>query len=489
MKRVSSSTAAPVFCLVLAIVLGGCGSGAPAVPVDLDVDETLDLSAAFLAKSLCSGLWVNGREREEFLANDILFGREQLEAIELVDDEQAHAVTSSIGGKILYRAVFNAGHGCTILPANIAGVAFDPVSIEPAPTATALASDPFENPGLTEPERAAFDDAARLAFVDVPGVRTRAIVALHHGRLIAERYDPDGGFGPESVNISWSMGKSIASALVGTVVQHGWLNVDDPAPIAAWHERDDPRAEITVPDLLQMSSGLAFDRIEANEAAFFSADNHHFMVYFGVQNTADYVTGFPLRSPPGTVGIYRNSDPLSLVAIVRDLVEAHGEDFLTYPQRALFDRISATSYVLERDTQGNPIISGYDHATARDWARFGLLHLNDGVWNGDRILPAGWSDTISARAPGWESSGGGYGGLFWRNDAGSPGGRFPSVPDSANAYYAAGAFGQFTIVIPEHDLVVVRMGYDSNGGAAAQALDRALAAILEQIALLERVAA
>ncbi len=475
-------------CLFLAIVgFGGCGagdrgSGPSASPLDT-VDETLDLQAAFLAKSLCTGLWVNGREREEFLANDIILGTDGLAKADLVVDEQARTVAASVENQLLYRAVFHDGHGCTVLPADAEQIAFDPVPIEPSPTATALGLDPFENPTLTEQQRADLDAAARLAFSEEPGVRTRALVALHRGRLVAEQYDTDNGFGPDSVNISWSMGKSISSALVGTVVQRGWLTVEEPAPIAAWQVAGDPRSEITVLDLLQMSSGLAFDRIEP-DGNFFSRDNHHFMVYFGIQDVSDYVTGFALRSEPGTVGRYRNSDPLSLAAIVRERVTANDEPYLTYPQRALFDRIGATSYVLERDAHGNPIISGYDHATARDWARFGLLHLNDGVWNGDRILPQGWSALVSAPAPAWPN--GEYGGLFWRN-AETPAGRtFPSLPETT--YYAAGAFGQFTIIAPEHELVVVRMGYDTNGGAATRALDRALAAILEQIALLERAA-
>ncbi len=190
------------------------------------------------------------------------------------------------------------------------------------------------------------------------------------------------------------------------------------------------------------------------------------MVYFDGIDTARFVTEPPLEHAPGTVGRYLNCDPLALMRVLRETVEAQGEDAFTYPQRALFDRIGAFSMVLERDGWGNLILSGYDHGTARDYARFGQLHLDDGVWNGERILPEGWVKLVSTPAPSWPRRN--YGGLFWVNGDQA----LADVPK--DVYYAAGAFGQFTIVVPSHELVVVRMGYSFNTGAIRESVAQLL---------------
>ncbi|NNM34869.1 MAG: serine hydrolase [Gemmatimonadetes bacterium] len=146
------------------------------------------------------------------------------------------------------------------------------------------------------------------------------------------------------------------------------------------------------------------------------------------------------------------------MAVAKGVVESRGEDFLAFPQRRLFDRIGMRNVVLETDAWGNFIVTGYDYASTRDWARFGLLHLWDGVWNGERILPEGWTEFVSTPAPGDPTDG--YGGLFWLNR----GGEMDRLP--ADAYWAAGFMGQNTVVIPSRDVVIVRQG-PSPGGAGA----------------------
>ena len=143
------------------------------------------------------------------------------------------------------------------------------------------------------------------------------------------------------------------------------------------------------------------------------------------------------------------------MAIARRTVEARGGDPLTYPQKLVFDRIGAHSFVLETDAWGNFIITGFDYGGSRDWARLGLLYLNDGIWNGQRILPVGYSEFVSSPAPGDPSRG--YGGLFWLNR----GGAMSDLP--ADAYWMAGYMGQYTMVIPSADLVVVRHGPSPGG--------------------------
>jgi CubicO group peptidase (beta-lactamase class C family) len=296
----------------------------------------------------------------------------------------------------------------------------------------------------------AFDDAAQRR-----PQYTRGIVAIHGGRIIAERYAT--GWGPYTPQISWSMGKSIAATLTGVLVQQGALALDQPAPVAEWQTERDPRRQIRVRDLLNMSSGLDFDNFGLDPDNSYTAANEHFRIYFDAVDVFAHAVNQPLRFEPGTVWRYRNSDPLTLMAIARRIVEERGENFLLFPQRALFDRIGARSMVLETDAWGNFIITGYDFGGTRDWARLGLLYLNDGVWQGERILPEGWATFVASPAPGDPSRG--YGGLFWLNRG--AGSRLP-----ADAYWMAGFMGQTTMIIPSKDLVVVRHG-PSTGGADA----------------------
>ena len=467
--------------LLLAASTLACSPEAPAAPPEAPgpslAGEEAERAAGFLAKALYSGLWVNHRDREDFLANDVLLGRDAASMFDLVEEPDRRAISARRGGETIRTAVFHQGHGCTILAPDQDDVLFEPVPIHPNlpdasrtawPLGDVLSSEPL--PHGIDVRR--LEEAVALAFEEQDPsapIVTRALVVVHRGRLIAERYAD--GFDHSSVMIGWSMGKSLAGALVGILVERGWLDVEQPAPVAEWRAEGDPRAEITVRDLLQMSSGLAFDRIEPNEPRFFSADNHHFNVYFEGIDVSRWASLRDARHPPGTVGSYRNSDPLTLGRIVRETVEAHGEDYLTLPQRELFDPIGARSMVLERDPWGNAILSGFDHGTARDYARFGLLHVQDGVFAGERVLPEGWVDLVSTPAPGWDDRG--YGGQFWLN----AGERWPGVP--TDTFMARGAFGQATAIIRSHDLVVVRMGYSLSSAEAN--LAEVLAALVEAV--------
>jgi len=357
-------------------------------------------------------------------------------------------------------ARYSGDQGCTILPAGNSDVFFEPVDVpsslpDPStqdwPTGDRNAWSDFEGVDSAALEATldwAFDDEA----LERPQ-NTRGVVVVHRGRLVAERYAD--GWGPYTPQISWSMGKSIASALTGVLVEQGEYAPDDPAPVPEWQGPEDPRRNIRIVDLLRMSSGLDFDNFGLDPDASYVAANEHFRIYFDGVNVHLHAINQPQRYEPGAVWRYRNSDPLSLMYIARRAVEARGGDFLTFPQRQLFDRVGMRSMVLETDAWGNFIVTGYDFGGSRDWARFGLLHLNDGVWEGERVLPEGWSELVSTPAPGDGSRG--YGGLFWLNR----GGAMEGVP--ADAYWAAGYMGQRTLIVPSRDLVVVRQGPSPGG--------------------------
>jgi CubicO group peptidase (beta-lactamase class C family) len=201
----------------------------------------------------------------------------------------------------------------------------------------------------------------------------------------------------------------------------------------------------------------------------------HLYLYTGRVNSFQYAATRPLQWPPGTVGRYRNTDPVLVNYLIRLAVEKRGEPYLSFPQRALFDKIGIRTMVIETDPHGNFLAQGYDLMSGRDWARLGNLYLQDGVWNGERILPEGFVKFVSTLAPAWEADKRPiYGGFFWINGDGT----FP-VPKEA--YYMSGAGGQTTIIIPSHDLVVVRLGHYKGSQAGASSLRKALAMLMEAV--------
>ncbi|MDX1579540.1 MAG: serine hydrolase, partial [Gemmatimonadota bacterium] len=239
-------------------------------------------------------------------------------------------------------------------------------------------------------------------------------------------------------------------------------------------EPDDPRGEIRIRDLLQMSSGLDFLNLGLGDERSYTAANEHFRIYTDqVGDVCRHAIDQPMDREPGEVFRYRNSDPLALTCIVRRIVEERDEDWLSFPRRALFDRIGIRDAVLETDLHGTPIITGYDFMSAYDWARFGLLHLWDGVWEDERILPEGWVEFVSTPAP--SDPGENYGGLFWVNE----GGRFPDLPP--DAYTAAGFMGQNTLIVPSWNMVVVRLG--PSPGGSDRYLNRVVAGVARALGL------
>jgi len=433
------------------------------------------------AHHLCAGLWVVGRDYQRNAATVIAEDISRFPAFRwerdftYTVDSTTHTATVTdprVGSR---SARYTGDQGCSILPAGARDVFFEPVPVRPALPDPASQDWPMgdRDAKATFPnvDGAALEMTLDWAFNDA-GLRrpqhTRGIVVVHRGRIIAERYAQ--GFGPRTPQISWSMGKSIASTLIGVLIQDGLLTLDQPAPVPEWQGPRDPRRTIRIRDLLNMSSGLDFNNFGLDPRSSYSADNEHFRIYFDAVPVSAHSVNQPLRFEPGTVWRYRNSDPLTLMYVARRAVEAQGEDVLTFPQRRLFDRLGARNFVLETDAWGDFIITGYDYGSTRDWARLGLLYLRDGVWQGQRILPEGWAEFVSTPAPGDRSRG--YGGLFWLNR----GGAMPRVP--ADAYWAAGYMNQNTLIIPSRDVVVVRQGPSpGDGGYMEELVVRILEAV------------
>jgi len=302
---------------------------------------------------------------------------------------------------------------------------------------------------------------------------TAAFVVTHKGRIIGERYGD--GITMHTPLESWSMGKSLTATLMGVLIEQGVYDLFQRAPVPEWQTPGDARQEIRIADILRMSSGLRFRGVADPDLDPALGYPDHLYVYTGTVNSFEWAATRPQQWPPNTIGRYRNSDPVLINYLVRLGVEGRGDEYLSFPQRELFDRIGIRGMVLETDPYGNYLLQGYELAPARDWARLGNLYLQDGVWDGQRILPEGYAEFVSTLAPAWEADGRPiYGGFFWLNGTGS----FP-VP--REAYYMSGAGGQTTLIVPSHDLVVVRQGHYRGSRAGGRALRNALALLMEAI--------
>ncbi len=428
-----------------------------------DATYGLESRAAIGAHHLCSGLWVVGRvtkrTADEILAQDIApfkdFSWDPRFTYSV--DANRHVVTVSGPGILSRTATYNGDQGCSILPRGETDIRFKPVRVASRLPDEATEPWPIGDADATVPVPAGVDVATVNAALDWGMAQkehnTRAIIAVYRGKIIGERYAS--GWTAHTPQISWSAGKSITAALVGLLVGRDELRVDDRAPVKEWSGEGDPRGNIRVRDLLHMSSGLDFANLGLNGPESFTRANKHMRIYFDGLNVFAHAVTQSLEIPPDTQWRYRNSDPLTLGMIVKEKVQARGEEYLAFPQRELFDPIGARHFVLETDAWGNFIMTGFDYGSARDWARFGLLHLWDGVWKGRRVLPEGWVGFISTPAPADKNHG--YGGLFWLNR----GGAWKGVPE--DAFMASGHMGQYTMVIPSKEMVVVRLGPSPGG--------------------------
>jgi len=461
--------------IVRLLVLLLPGAAAAQQPEGFPPDSPDSWRVAGTAKIFCSALFVSARDSAEAHAHlTSYFLRERIDSVTRIEiDRDRRLVRLTLADRITREAKQYGDQGCIIHQPGRDSVFFTPVAVTTSLPDAATLPWPMGDVPPATPLPAGLDtalirEATAAAFADPAGL-TAAFLVVHEGRIVAERYGH--GAHRDMQLESWSMGKSITGTLIGRLVQLGWLRVDDPAPVPNWRRApDDPRARIRVVDLMRMSSGLRFSRGSPEDGPGY---HDHDLIYTGALDAFEFVTTRPLQFEPGTRGRYRNTDPLTLGLIVRDIVRQHGEEYLTWPQRELFDRIGIRRQVLETDPYGNFLMSGYDYGTARNWARLGMLYLNDGVWYGERLLPEGWTEFVSTPAPAWSDSA--YGGMVWVN-----GGRaWPHLPPDAFAFRGAG--GQETYVIPSRRLVVVRMGHYPGAAAGSRDLRRALELLMQAV--------
>ena len=440
----------------------------------------LEHHASGFAKVMCSAVFVTGLAPDFAAENVGYFTAPYAERARLgkpAVDRTNKTVSVSVPGGATRSAKYLGRQGCVTLP-----IGSDSVAFEPADVRSSL-PDPATQPwpmGDAEPTAALPSgvDTARIArAVDTAfepaGAMTAAVVVTWKGHIVGERYGE--GIARHTALESWSMGKSLTATLMGILIKQGVYDLWQKAPIPEWQGAGDPRQAIRIADILRMSSGL---RIRAPQDPDYDPTGpypDHLYLYTGSVDSFRYAATRPQQWPPNTVGRYRNTDPVLINYLIRLGVERRGEEYLSFPQRALFDKIGIRTMVMETDPFGNFLTQGYELASARDWARLGNLYLQDGMWNGERILPEGYVTFVSTLAPAWEADKRPiYGGFFWIN--GNDEYRVPR-----DAYYMSGAGGQTTLIVPSHDLVVVRLGHFKGGSLADDSLNRALALLMEAV--------
>jgi CubicO group peptidase (beta-lactamase class C family) len=442
--------------------------------------DPLEHHASGYAKVICSAVFITGLDPDFAAENVGYFTAPYAERAKLgkpLIDRAAKAVHVTMPSGVRRTALYLGDQGCVTLPVGKSSVSFTPVRVksalpdaasQPWPMGDVLPKEPLPR----ELDTARLKEAVDAAFEPADGM-TAAFVVTWRGRIVGERY---GAHATMSTPLeSWSMGKSITATLMGVLLKQGAYTLWQPAPIPEWQSPGDPRAKIRIGDILQMSSGL---RIRAPQDPDFDPSGpypDHLYLYTGTVDSFKYAATRPLQWPPATVGRYRNTDPVLINYLVRLAVEKRGEEYLSFPRRALFDKIGVRSIVMETDPFGNFLTQGYELASGRDWARLGNLYLQDGIWNGERILPEGYVKFVSTLAPAWEKDNRPiYGGFFWINGT-------STFPVPTDAYYMTGVGGQTTLIIPSHDLVVVRMGHYKGASAGGQSFRRALALLMEAV--------
>jgi CubicO group peptidase (beta-lactamase class C family) len=418
-------------------------------------DRAIRVATGVVAHHMCVKTFVSGLDPPAMFAEmmDRPGIRRLRSLMRYQIDRSARTVDASVAGLFGSHAAFHDGLGCVLLHGVKAPyLPRSDIEALKVPKSPPLLPE-IAGAELVEPSDPALKTALDHAFEEpaaAPLRRTKAVVVVHDGRVIAERYAT--GVGIDTQLLGFSMTKSVVNALLGILTQQGLATPSMPAPIPEWHGADDPRREIEVEHLMRMTSGLALD--ETNSG--FDPSSQMYLY----DDLSGFAVKAPLVAPPGTRWRYSSATTELLARIIRNAAGGP-EQTLTLAWRELFNPLGMRNVTLEFDGTGTLNGSTNMLASARDWARFGLLYLNDGVVGGKRILHEDWVDFCAAGTLGTD-----YGAGFWTNRSqhdDAKGRARLGIP--RDAFFASGIFGQRIVIMPTQHLVVVRLGdsFDPTG--------------------------
>jgi CubicO group peptidase (beta-lactamase class C family) len=425
----------------------------------------LPIGAGFAAKYLCSSTFISQRNPDIAFEEDVAPINPLFKPISWQLNRERKTARADYFGLFTATAIYREGCGCSL----VIGTTAEAMRQQTFYKRPANEPTPSRRDDLPWPEGAmgpiapaslgirpgqlnkALDKAFAEPGPDKPK-KTRAIVVVYDGRLVAERYAP--GFNKDMLLLGWSMTKSVTNALVGILVKNRELDIHAPAPVAEWHQDNDPRRKITLDQMLRMSDGMEFTE-------FYLPPDDSTRMLFNSYDYAAYAAGKPLVAEPDARWNYSSGTANIISRIVRKAAEKKYPQYYAFIRKELFHKIGMYSALMEPDSSGTFVGSSYTFATPRDWARFGLLYLQDGVWQGERILPEDWVNYTVTPTP--QAPRGEYGALFWLN-AGQPANpanrMLPSAP--RDTFWASGFQEQYVIVIPSKKIVLVRFGASTN---------------------------
>ena len=420
----------------------------------------LPIGTGFTAKYLCSSIFITGRGEEETFKEDIRPGNFLFGLITSSVDYDEQTVTSKGLGLFHEKtAIYREGLGSTLLidgdvDREVTGLLprFSNSPNEPWPRGDY--ADTAEIPRSVDKNK--LEEAIDFAFTEPAGggLQTRAVAVVYDGSLIAERYAAE--VDQMTPLPGWSMAKTVTGLLTGMMVKDGLLDLDQPAPVDLWKEENDPRSEITLNHLLQMTTGLEFEEVYG---PFADATN----MLYDSRSMADYAADKPLIHKPGEYFCYSSGTTNILMRILMEAAGGELQDIYNYIMERLYKPLGMSTAVLEPDASGCPVGSSYMYASARDWARVGLFMLNDGVVDGRPLLPEGWIEYMTTPT---DVSRGTYGAQTWLN----PGDAEKLLPEDrifnklpSSMYSLSGFNHQNVFVFPEEDLVIVRLGVTHDG--------------------------
>jgi CubicO group peptidase (beta-lactamase class C family) len=420
------------------------------------------MGAGVAAQLGCAGVFLMDRDLDEVEARDVERLNPLTAMFDLSVDRNARTVTASLFGLTSRSAYYRPGIGCTLiagtstheLDSQVQGL--ETMTSQPRTGLWPEGDDVDLDALPMGVDRSALIAAVAAAFEDPApekGIDTRAVVVVHDGRIVAERYAP--GFDRDSRFLGWSMSKSVTGALIGMLVEDGRLSLDAPAPVPEWSAPGDPRAAITLRNMLNMASGLSF--IEH----YLPGDDSTVML-FESADMGGYAALRPLVHPPGSSWSYSSGTTNLLSRIVRDATGGSLKSAYEFARHRLFEPAGMTSAVFQPDGSGVPVGSSFMYATARDWARFGQLFLGEGEINGRRLLSRQW--VAFSREPVDVDPLRHYGAHFWLNEGNPSAGHAPMLdrcpPDM---YMARGHNAQILAIVPSKRAVIVRLGWTEDG--------------------------
>ena len=411
---------------------------------------------------MCNGLFTSGRTLEQVFEQELAYLSDPVGTVEggeyVINHElNAVAIGGTESGPVM-RAAFREGIGCVVMAPDQDFAAIDSLPVlelphpagDPASTLWPDGDVVKKKPLSSAVDSVALKAASDWAFErESPQQDTLSLIVVHKGEIIHERYAD--GFDMNTRTRTWSTAKSIASTLIGMLVDEGRLELDAPLGIEWLPEvgsaDDDPRNTITLRHLLNMSSGLYPVDSFGMEYATGSG-----LAYWAGASSVDGARNRAQIREPGTIWDYENYDTLLAVYAMK-LALGDPETYATFPRKALLDRIGMRNTLVSTDRFGDFIFSSQVYTNARDLARFGLLYQQGGTWHGERLISEEWIAFERAPAPATAEIGNMYGGQFWL------------VPDERDdvpktAYATAGNRGQFVVIVPSHDTVIVRRGLD-----------------------------